>query len=331
MSEPSGIADGARFFPTRTSITQAAATLMTEDLVAQLTVGIPVFNEERFIAAAIASAVTQCGRLKIFDNASTDRTGEICTNFSRQYPGISYFRHERNIGAVENFQHALFSARTPFFMWLGAHDLLAPGYAAYLLSALRRRPEAVLAFAPAVHVGMRGEPLYRYEYHYAEDLGSSDPLRRVYALVHHLDDCSLIHGIFRTDALRQAWAARKCLGADHVVLCNAAALGPLVYVPDTEFLRREVHAQDSVDQRLRRMTGEDAGGKLDCEEMMCAQYRLIKRLGRGRLVRGACWRERARFRLLERFGMFATGPLNAALNRLAVRALRAYGRYVPGA
>jgi cellulose synthase/poly-beta-1,6-N-acetylglucosamine synthase-like glycosyltransferase len=69
----------------------------------RVSIGLPVYNGERFLAGAIASILAQtytAFELIICDNASTDRTGEICRDFASKDPRVRYHRQPRNFGAI---------------------------------------------------------------------------------------------------------------------------------------------------------------------------------------------------------------------------------------
>ncbi|MCI0563749.1 MAG: glycosyltransferase, partial [Nitrososphaera sp.] len=68
----------------------------------QVSVGMPVYNGERYVKAALDAVLAQTFRdfeLIISDNASTDATGEICREYAARDPRIRYSRNDENIGA----------------------------------------------------------------------------------------------------------------------------------------------------------------------------------------------------------------------------------------
>lgn len=92
-----------------------------------VSVCIPVFNGERFIAAAIESALGQTLRdieVVVVDNASTDGTPRIVAGF--RDPRLRVFHNEQNIGAAGNFNRALSLAEGRYVKILCADDLLYP-------------------------------------------------------------------------------------------------------------------------------------------------------------------------------------------------------------
>lgn len=107
---------------------------------------IPVYNTERFVADAVQSALSQSFRdleLVIFDNASTDATPRILDGF--RDPRIRRFRNERNVGPVANFNRALAEARGRYVKMLCADDVLYPHCLERQAEALERDPEHALA------------------------------------------------------------------------------------------------------------------------------------------------------------------------------------------
>lgn len=71
-----------------------------------IAVCIATYNQEQYIAQAIESVLMQqCDepmRIFIGDDASTDRTSEICRRYAKQDERIVYYRREKNMGIVRN-------------------------------------------------------------------------------------------------------------------------------------------------------------------------------------------------------------------------------------
>ncbi len=71
----------------------------------RFSIGLPVYNGEKFIKEAIDSILAQTFEdfeLIISDNASTDKTGEICRAYAAKDQRIRYYRNEKNIGCTVN-------------------------------------------------------------------------------------------------------------------------------------------------------------------------------------------------------------------------------------
>ena len=71
-----------------------------------MTIGIPVYNGEKFLAEKISSIINQDFsdfELIISDNGSTDHTKQICTKFASNDKRIRFFSHTKNMGPNWNF------------------------------------------------------------------------------------------------------------------------------------------------------------------------------------------------------------------------------------
>jgi glycosyltransferase involved in cell wall biosynthesis len=102
-----------------------------------LSIGMPVYNGQKFIEEAICSILSQefsDFELIISDNASSDQTETICKHLCGKDKRIIYFRQESNIGALRNFEFVLDQARGRFFMWAACDDLWSHNWTNDLLA-----------------------------------------------------------------------------------------------------------------------------------------------------------------------------------------------------
>src|SRR5262249_33219798 len=123
----------------------------TDDSVPRISVGLPVYNGANHVAEAIESVRAQTYQdfeLIICDNASTDRTGEICRAIAAVDPRIRYYLNPENLGASGNFRRTFELARGEFFNWLSHDDIVAPTYLERCVDILEQSPSIVLCFSP---------------------------------------------------------------------------------------------------------------------------------------------------------------------------------------
>lgn len=116
----------------------------------KVSIGIPIYNEEKWAARALESLLAQSYlniEIIISDNASTDRTGEICRVYKVQDNRIQYYRNDTNIGICENFEKVIQLSRGKYFMWAAADDWWAPDFVKLLVEELESHPEAGLAMS----------------------------------------------------------------------------------------------------------------------------------------------------------------------------------------
>jgi len=78
----------------------------TQSSSPDLTIGLPVYNGERYLAGALDSILNQDYSdfvLVISDNASIDATQDICEDYADRDDRITYVRQETNMGGAWNF------------------------------------------------------------------------------------------------------------------------------------------------------------------------------------------------------------------------------------
>lgn len=115
-----------------------------------VTIGMPVYNGEKIVAAAIESALEQSFGdfvLLISDNASTDATQAICEDFARRDPRISYYRQRENLGPIGNFNYLKQACRSDFFVWLACDDRWNPDFLKKTVAVMQQQPECSLVFS----------------------------------------------------------------------------------------------------------------------------------------------------------------------------------------
>lgn len=88
---------------------------------------IPVFNREKYIAECIESALSQTYKnieIIIFDNKSTDTTWEICKKYQERDSRIKIFQNDVNCGPVLNWMKCVNEASGEFSKILFSDDML---------------------------------------------------------------------------------------------------------------------------------------------------------------------------------------------------------------
>jgi glycosyltransferase involved in cell wall biosynthesis len=129
----------------------------------RVSIGLPVYNGEDYVGASVESLLAQTFtdfELVIVDNASTDRTSEICRSFASRDRRVRYHRNERNIGGGLNMNLAFELANgAPFYKWAAHDDIHAPTFLERCMDALDRDPTAVLAFTKVELIDSEGKTL----------------------------------------------------------------------------------------------------------------------------------------------------------------------------
>ena len=114
----------------------------------KVTAIIPTFRRPLFLKRALLSVLQQSYShfvIQILDNASGDETGDIAKEFMKSDSRIRYYRHENNIGSLNNMIYGMQTVETEFFNILCDDDVLMPTFYEEALS-LHESSEESLAF-----------------------------------------------------------------------------------------------------------------------------------------------------------------------------------------
>ena len=207
--------------------------------VPRLSIGLPVYNGERLLPAAIDALLGQSYtdfELIISDNASTDRTAEICRSYAEQDSRVRYIRQRANIGMVPNHNFLVGVARGEFFKWASYDDLYARDFLQRCVDALDVHPEAVLAHAWCVLVDAAGDSVQFFKY--PEGTASSRAPDRFRSMLFD-GKGDWTYAVFRMSVLRQTPLHGSYHGGDRTLITEFALHGPLYQVPDWMFFRRD--------------------------------------------------------------------------------------------
>lgn len=125
-----------------------------------VSLGLPVFNGENYLAEAIESALQQSYQnfeLIIVDNASHDRTLEICQEYAARDPYIRIFKNPRNMGAVYSFNKTFTESRGTYFKWMAHDDVICPSFLEKCVAALEADEAASMCFSKVKIMDGNGE------------------------------------------------------------------------------------------------------------------------------------------------------------------------------
>jgi len=113
----------------------------------------PAWNAEAFIVPVLESLAAQTYRnleVLISDDASIDRTPEICETFAARHANFRLIRQPTNLGWIGNVNALLRHAEGDYFFFAFHDDLLRPTYVERLAWTLASHPRAVLAFSDMI-------------------------------------------------------------------------------------------------------------------------------------------------------------------------------------
>jgi glycosyltransferase involved in cell wall biosynthesis len=269
----------------------------------RVSIGVPVYNGERFLEAALESLLGQTFgdfELIISDNGSTDRTEEICRKAAAADPRVRYFRSDTNRGAAWNHNRVVELAQGEYFMWAPHDDQFAPTFVERCVTILDGDAGVVFCHADPIHIDEHGNVLGR-EVHRCNCSSDSPSVRFWEVLV--VRGGQTTYGLIRASALRQVAPHQTFPRAERALFAELSLYGRFHVMPEDLYFKRQHSGQITAARANRR-----------AESMMLAPER------------ARWWRHRTSLLLGEYFLAFFTAIRRAPLGRL--ERIRCYARMV---
>jgi len=236
----------------------------------KLSIGIPVFNGQEFLPELLDGLLAQTFRdfeILICDNASTDRTPQICCEYERRDPRVHHVRNERNLGSVANFNRVFELSTAPLFKWAAHDDLHHEAYLEACVRLIEQNPDVVLAHTGTAFIDENSEIMP-----FDEQTGSFvDPKtgRRYWADVTSIGDDPVaasrfwhvltrarwgthMFGVIRREILQRTSLLPNFPGSDRAMLAELALLGRFRCANERLFLKR-FHASASAALDLKEL------------------------------------------------------------------------------
>ena len=127
-----------------------------------LSVLMPVFNSERFVAEAIESILNQTFKdfeFLILDDCSADKSLEIIKDFEKQDSRIKVFQNEKNLGVVESRNKLINLSKGKYIAWLDSDDIALENRFEEEIKFLEEHPEIGLVGAYPEIIDENGKKL----------------------------------------------------------------------------------------------------------------------------------------------------------------------------
>jgi glycosyltransferase involved in cell wall biosynthesis len=261
----------------------------------KVSIGMPVYNGEKYLREAIISLLEQDYtdfELIISDNASVDRTAEICLEFARNDPRIRYYRNETNIGAGPNFRRVFELAEREFFKWACHDDVHRPGCLRRLVEVLESAPEKVMLVAPRAEIIDEESAVVRARK--VEHLHTTRPKphQRLAEILPKIELVPAQFGLFRRKALAKTRLIDDFHSSDLVLLAELAMLGEIWEIDEILFARRYHMEVSTLINRTKKefalWFNPKATGQALKRTLLLEYFRSIKRLPLSPLERGLC-------------------------------------------
>ena len=211
----------------------------------RVSIGMPVYNGEKFISVSIDSILTQSFdnfELIISDNASTDRTEEICRTYLNRDKRIRYIRNDTNIGVNRNFNRVFALCTGEYFKWASADDVCGQDLLARCLEVLESNPGVVLAYPKTTFIDATGKALNWHDPGW--DLRSDDALERMRYVIASGHWVNAFYGLIQVQSLVHTRLLPSYHSGDYRLLGELSLCGKFFEVPEHLFFRR-IHTEAS--------------------------------------------------------------------------------------
>jgi glycosyltransferase involved in cell wall biosynthesis len=222
----------------------------------RLSIGIPVYNGQEFLPELLDSLLNQTFgdfEILICDNASTDRTQEICREFQRRDDRIHHVRNDRNLGAVANFNRVFELTTAPLFKWAAHDDLYRADYLNVCVRLIDEGPGVVLAHTGTAFIDDTGAHLPfeqatgsfvdpgsgRRYWPDSPSIGDTPvATRRLWHVLTRARWGTHMFGVVRREALQRTSLLPNFAGSDRAMLAELALLGRFRSASERLFLKR---------------------------------------------------------------------------------------------
>jgi len=205
----------------------------------RVSVGLAVYNGQNYLAPALDAILGQTFtdmEVIVSDNASTDRTAEICRSYASRDSRVRYERNEQNIGSTRNFNRVFEMARGEYFKWAAHDDLIAPGFLKQCVAVLDAHPDVVLCHTRTMIIDGGG---FVTRLHEAFPGTHSVKVHRRFRAQLFDFMCYEIFGLIRADALSKTSLIGVYGHGEAILLAKLSLMGRFHQIPEYLFHNRD--------------------------------------------------------------------------------------------
>ena len=226
-------------------------------MIPKISIGLPVYNDSKYISKAIDSILNQSYtnfNLYISDNCSSDGTSDICQAYAKNDIRIKYYKNDDNIGAAANFKRALVLGITDscdYFMFARSEAILTPNLLDAMVNNLERNTDAVLAYPRTVWIDESGKTIENKPVAFYDTRGCVVGMRTAMVL---WTKPFQIYGLMRSQYVKGFISKKwwQIIGYDHVFLLELALQGSFCFVENEKWFRRYRYTGETYNDRLNR-------------------------------------------------------------------------------
>jgi len=216
----------------------------------RVAIGIPVFNEEKYVAKTLSSVLSQfedCTDLEVLiqDNGSEDHSVQAIEKVLDSYSGLSsairFSKQSNNRGANYNHWKLYDETDSDYFLWVGGHDQISKRYVSSGLKTLEEFHDVSMFCGKHQAIRSDGQVLDKpVEYHFIQE----NPADRYLRSIASLTNCYIFHSMFRRSSLEGFNREKICPSGDHILISRWLWAGHLFQSRECSYIRRYFDSDD---------------------------------------------------------------------------------------
>ena len=226
--------------------------IQTSDHHPKVSIGLPVYNGEKFIRKKLESLLMQTFKdfeIIISDNASTDSTSKICEEFVAKDNRIKYFRQEKTIEPILNYYYVLKKANCKYFVWTSVDDILYPEFLEKNLQILEKNEHFVCSISKIKLYGPMTEyiksesseksffskihkKIYQKIGYQSTFRISGNYMERIKQYIKNIRHNQVLYGLYRTEQIKKSFVKESFIGNDAAITFNLLKYGEIFVIDE---------------------------------------------------------------------------------------------------
>lgn len=213
----------------------------------KVSIGMPVYNGEDYIEAALQSLQSQTYEdleIIVSDNGSTDRTHEIVSDVASMDKRLKVNRFRENMGASTNYNTVFELSSGAYFKWAAHDDLVKPTYIERCVDRYRSTKDTVsIVYPNSEFIDEEGNVTGPD----GEDQTTLSAIATVRAIrvLRTQGMAAAVFGLFNSDVLRRTSLIGNFSSSDYVLLLQVSLLGRIIKLDGEPLFQRRVHEKMS--------------------------------------------------------------------------------------
>lgn len=207
----------------------------------KVSIVLPVFNGENYLAEAIESVLNQTYtefELIIVDDRSKDRTPEIIKEYAAKDQRIMAFRNKKNRKLPRTLNIGFLHATGDYRTWTSHDNLYDADAIRRMVEALEANPEAVLVCADMHTVDASGNPVGEVRLREPEDIYITNTVGACF--------------LYRTEMAKRigGYDTELFLAEDYDYWIRLSKIAPFIHIPEKLYTVR-VHGESLSSKKAR--------------------------------------------------------------------------------